>query len=128
MRSIHGYILSSTYNTHILILHSTLSKNEPRLSNLFHIRFFALFRLVCIFSTQPNFFKTIYEVKFIENSVFAINSTMQKCRFIFTVITLHLEQQSNEKDTVNNCKLDYSYSTVLCTFLSCVPYLQCIEI
>ena len=57
---------------------------------------------------------------------FAIHSTMQKCRFKFTVITLHLEQQSNVKNTVKNCKLDYSYSTVLCTFLSCVPYLQCI--
>ena len=56
---------------------------------------------------------------------FAIHSTMQKCRFKFTVITLHLEQQSNVKNTVKNCKLDYSYSTVLCTFLSCVPYLQC---
>jgi hypothetical protein len=56
---------------------------------------------------------------------FAIHNTMQKCRFKFTVITLHLEQQSNVKNTVKNCNLDYSYSTVLCTFLSCVPYLQC---
>jgi hypothetical protein len=43
---------------------------------------------------------------------FAIHSTMQKCRFKFTVITLHLEQQSNVKNTV-------------CTFFSCVRYLQC---
>jgi hypothetical protein len=56
---------------------------------------------------------------------FAIHSTMQKCRFKFTVLTLHLEQQSNVKNTVKNCKLDYSYSTVLCTFIKCVPYLQC---
>jgi hypothetical protein len=59
------------------------------------------------------------------NKYFAINSTMQKCIFKFTVITLHLEQQSNVKNTVKNCKLYYSYSTVLCTFLKCVPYLQC---
>ena len=51
--------------------------------------------------------------------------SMQKCIFKFTVITLHLEQQSNVKNTVKNCKLYYSYSTVLCTFLKCVPYLQC---
>ena len=56
---------------------------------------------------------------------FAIHSTMQKCIFKFTVITLHLEQQSNVKNKVKKCKLDYSYSTVMCTFLSCVPYLQC---
>ena len=56
---------------------------------------------------------------------FAIHSTMQKRIFKFTVITLCLEQQSNVKNTVKNCKLYYSYSTVLCTFLKCVPYLQC---
>ena len=49
---------------------------------------------------------------------------MQKCRIKFTVITLHLEQQSNVKNTAKNCKIYYSYSTVLCTYLSCVPYLQ----
>ena len=54
---------------------------------------------------------------------FAIHSTMQKCRFKFTGITLHLEQQANVKTTVKNCKRDYSYSTVLCTFLTCDPYL-----
>ena len=59
------------------------------------------------------------------DNYFAIYSTMQKCRFKFTVIKLHLEQQSNVKNTVKNCKLDYSYSIVLCTFISCVPYLQC---
>ena len=36
------------------------------------------------------------------------------------------QQQSNVKNTIKNCKIYYSYSTVLCTFLSCVPYLQCI--
>jgi hypothetical protein len=51
--------------------------------------------------------------------------SMQKCIFKFTVITLHLEQQSNVKNSVKNCKLYYSYSTVLCTFLKCVQYLQC---
>jgi hypothetical protein len=50
-----------------------------------------------------------------------------QCRSVDSSLlnTLHLEQQSNVENTVKNCKLDYSYSTVLCTFLSCVPYLQC---
>ena len=56
---------------------------------------------------------------------FAVHNTVQKCKFKFTVIMLHLEQQSNVKNTVKNCKIYCSYSTVLCTFLSCVPYLQC---
>ena len=45
------------------------------------------------------------------------DSSLQLCMYI----TLHLEQQSNVKNTVKNCKLDDdSYSTVLSHICSVV--------
>ena len=66
--------------------------------------------------------------------VFAIQSTMQKCRwynnplyFKFAVLSLHLEQQPNVKSTMENCKLDYSGLLYFVNLFPCVPYLQCSE-
>ena len=47
--------------------------------------------------------------------------------FKFIVISLHLEQQSNGKNTMENCKLDYSGLLYFVHLFPCVPYLQCSE-
>ena len=80
-------------------------------------------------TVKLNYSGLLYHVQ-----VFAIQSTTQKCRwynnplyFKFTVISLHLEQQLNVKNTMENCKLDYSGLLYFVHLFPCVPYLQCSE-